>query len=167
VSSKLYIEFLQHLSRRCLSLLPARFPKFAAVGLSGVAVDMAILWLLRGHLGWPLTLSKVIAAELAMASNFVWNDLWTFADIAQHQGHGFARLRRFAKFNGICAAGLALSVGVLHLQVGVFGMNPYAANAVAIAVTTGWNFWMNKIFCWSAPRLLDADSPCQRRSAGG
>jgi putative flippase GtrA len=58
VSSNLYIESLQHLSRRSLALLPARFPKFAAVGLSGVAVDMAILWLLRAHLGWPLTLPR-------------------------------------------------------------------------------------------------------------
>jgi len=75
-----------------------------------------------------------------------------------------ARLRRFGKFNAICAAGLALSVGLLDMQVGLFGINPYAANAVAIAVTTGWNFWMNKVFSWSTPQPLHA--PAQRRAAG-
>jgi dolichol-phosphate mannosyltransferase len=127
---------------------------------------MLILWLLKGRLGWPLTFSKLVAAEIAIASNFLWNDVWTFGDVAEHQGRGWARLRRFGKFNAICAAGLALSVALLDLQVGAFKMNPYVANAVAIGVTTGWNFWMNKIFSWSAPRTLRALVPPQRRAAG-
>src|SRR5437016_5341434 len=44
----------------------------------------------------------------------IWNDLWTFGDLAEKQGYGMARLRRFAKFNGICAARLVLSVGLLE-----------------------------------------------------
>ena len=77
-----------------------------------------------------------------------------------------ARLRRFAKFNGICAAGLVLSVGLLEMQVGIFRINTYVANAVAIAVTTGWNFWMNRVFSWSAPQPLPTAVPDQRRAAG-
>ena len=166
VTSKLYLEYLRHLLRLRLSLLPARFHKFAAVGLSGVAVDMLILWMLRGRLGWPLALSKLVAAEMAIVSNFLWNDLWTFGDLAKRQGHGLARLRRFARFNLICGAGLALSVTLLTMQVGILKFNPYFANAVAIAVTTSWNFWMNKIFSWSAPESLGVTVPAQRRAAG-
>jgi dolichol-phosphate mannosyltransferase len=165
-TAKVYLEYVRHLVRLRLALLPARFAKFAAVGLSGVAIDMAVLWLLRGRLAWPLTPSKLVAAEMAMASNFLWNDLWTFGDLAEKQGYGTARLRRFAKFNGICAAGLALSVGLLEMQVGIFGINTYVANAAAIAVTTGWNFWMNKIFSWSSRQPLPAAIPAQRRAAG-
>lgn len=164
VTARLYLEYLRHLLRLRLALLPARFPRFAAVGLSGVAVDMTLLWLLKDRLGWPLTAAKLVAAEMAMASNFLWNDLWTFGDVARRQGYGFARLRRFAKFNAICAAGLALSVGLLDMQVGIFGINPYLANATAIAVTTGWNFWMNKIFNWTARPPLPAPAPVQRAS---
>ena len=58
-----------------------------------------------------------------------------------------------------CAAGLALSLALLTIQVGLFGMNPYLANAVAIAVTTSWNFWMNKTFSWSVPQPLTAPFP--------
>jgi dolichol-phosphate mannosyltransferase len=166
VTGRLYLEYLRHLVRLRLALLPPRFLRFGIVGLSGVAVDMAILWLLKGRLGWPLTASKLIAAEVAMANNFLWNDLWTFGDLAAFQGYGWLRLRRFAKFNAICAAGLALSVGLLEMQVGIFKLNPYLANAVAIAVTTGWNYWMNKIFSWAAPRPLPALAPPQRRAAG-
>ena len=166
VTARLYLEYLRHLVRLRLALLPPRFFRFGLVGLSGVAVDMAILWLLKGRLDWPLTISKLVAAEVAMANNFLWNDLWTFGDLAARQGHGWLRLRRFAKFNAICAAGLALSVGLLEMQVGIFKLNPYVANAVAIAVTTGWNFWMNKIFSWAAPRPLPAVASPQRRAAG-
>jgi dolichol-phosphate mannosyltransferase len=164
VTARLYVEYLRHLFRLRIALLPPRFSRFAAVGLSGVVVDMTVLWLLRGRLGWPLTAAKLVAAETAMANNFLWNDLWTFGDVARQQGHGWNRLRRFAKFNAICAAGLALSVGLLDMQVGIFGINPYVANAVAIAVTTGWNFWMNKIFNWSAPQPLPAAQRVQRAS---
>ena len=111
-------------------------------------------------------MSKLIGAELAIVNNFLWNDLWTFGDLAALHGDGLARLRRFGKFNAICAAGLALSVGLLEMQVGIFKINPYLANAVAIGVTTGWNFWMNKIFSWSVPASLALPAAPQRRAAG-
>src|SRR6266704_3640095 len=41
-----------------------RYTKFCVVGVTGMMVDMGILWLLAdpSRLGWNLTLSKVIAA---------------------------------------------------------------------------------------------------------
>ncbi len=52
-------------------------------------------------------------------------------------------LRRFAKFQLICLAGLALNTALLNLQFNLLGMNRYVANAIAIAVVTGWNFYLN------------------------
>jgi dolichol-phosphate mannosyltransferase len=45
---------------------------------------MAIFYLLSdaSTLGWGLTRSKIIAAEVAVLNNFLWNDLWTFRDLA-------------------------------------------------------------------------------------
>jgi dolichol-phosphate mannosyltransferase len=161
VTAKLYVDYLRHLVRLRLATLPARFPRFAAVGLSGVAVDMTFLFLLSDPhaLGWGLTQSKVLAAEAAIVNNFVWNDAWTFRDLAQQLGGGAARLKRFARFNLICATGLALSVLLLALQVNVLRVDRYLANAVAIALVTAWNFFMNKAFSWSVPR---APAPARR-----
>jgi dolichol-phosphate mannosyltransferase len=161
VTAKLYVDYLRHLVRLRLAMLPARFPRFAAVGLSGVGVDMALLFLLSDPhaLGWELTPSKVLAAEAAMVNNFIWNDSWTFRDLAERSGGGTARLKRFAKFNVICAMGLALSVLLLALQVNVLRINRYLANAVAIALVTAWNFWMNKAFSWGIAR---APAPARR-----
>jgi dolichol-phosphate mannosyltransferase len=153
VTARLYVDYLRHLVRLRLATLPPRFPRFAVVGFSGVLVDMGLLFLLSDPraLGWGLTRSKVLAAEAAIVNNFLWNDAWTFGDLAKKLGGGRARLKRFATFNLICAMGLALSVLLLSLQVDILHVNRYVANAVAIVLVTAWNFWMNKAFSWALP----------------
>jgi dolichol-phosphate mannosyltransferase len=153
VTSAVYLAYLRHLVRLRLDTLPgSRLGRFAAVGLSGVAVDMSVLYLLSdpSALGWGLTRSKLVAAELAIVNNFVWNDHWTFRDLAATQRGARAWLRRFGKFNLICLSGLALNVALLNLQFNLLGMNRYLANAVAIALVMGWNFWLNLKMGWRA-----------------
>jgi len=132
---------------------------------------MAILFLLSDPraLGWGLARSKLVAAEVAMVSNFIWNDSWTFGDLARRLGGGTERLKRLAKFNSICAMGLALSVLLLALQVDILHVNRYLANAVAIGLVTAWNFRVNKAFSWALPRRAGqaarAAPLAQRRAA--
>jgi dolichol-phosphate mannosyltransferase len=117
-----------------------------------VVVDMGILFLLSDPtmLAWGLTRSKLIASELAIINNFIWNDAWTFRDLAAHQRTLRQRLRRFGKFQMICLAGVALNTVLLNLQFNLLGMNRYLANAIAIVVVTGWNFWLNLKLSWRA-----------------
>jgi dolichol-phosphate mannosyltransferase len=150
---KIYLEYLQHLLRLRIATLPFnRFARFAVVGLSGVVVDMGLLFLLSdpSTLGWGLTRSKLIAAELAIINNFTWNDLWTFRDLSRDQGEFRHRVRRFAKFQIICLAGLLLNTILLNLLFNLVGMNRYLANAIAIVAVTGWNFWLNVKLSWRA-----------------
>lgn len=146
-----YLDYLRHLVRLRTSGLPFnRFLRFAVVGLSGVVVDMGLLFLLSDPtmLGWGLTRSKLIAAETAIVNNFLWNDAWTFGDMSAHQQGFRPRLRRFGKFQLICLAGVALNTVLLNLQFNFLHMNRYVANAVAIAAVTGWNFWLNLKLSW-------------------
>lgn len=157
-----YTAYLQHLMRLRWALglpklhrwqqtyLPlAKFVQFGLVGLSGVFVDMAVLYLLHDpqSLGWSLTFSKLVAAELAIINNFVWNDRWTFAAVSQHQTGWHCRLKRFLKFNLICLIGLMLNLICLTL-LAQLNLNYLLANLVAIAVVTLWNFWMNLRLNW-------------------
>lgn len=137
-----------------------RFLRFGLVGLSGVVVDMAMLWLLSdpSMLGWGLTRSKVLASELAIANNFLWNDCWTFGDVAAEQPALRQRLKRFLKFNGVCLIGLGLNVLTLNLLFNQFGFNRYLANLVAIALVTAWNFWVNLKLNW---RVTEVDITTQ------
>jgi dolichol-phosphate mannosyltransferase len=146
-----FADYLRHLVRLRLASLPiARFLRFAVVGLSGVVVDMGLLYLLSdpASLGWGLTRSKLIAAEMAIVNNFFWNDAWTFRDASIRQTRWPQRARRFAKFQAICLAGLLLNTILLNVQFNLLGMNRYVANAIAIVVVTGWNFWLNLKLSW-------------------
>jgi len=157
-TARVYLEYLRHLLRLRLSDLPVnRFIRFAAVGFSGVIVDMGLLFLLSDPtmLGWGLTRSKLIAAEMAILNNFTWNDRWTFRDLSAQQHGVRQRLRRLGKFQLICLAGVAINTILLNLQFNLLGMNRYLANAVAIAAVTGWNFWLNLKISWrlAEPRM--------------
>ncbi|MBE9050897.1 glycosyltransferase [Nostocales cyanobacterium LEGE 11386] len=162
VTWKQYVEYLHHLVRLRLSTgvlgrvnqkigFPiGRFLRFGLVGLSGVFVDMAILYLLSDPttLALPLTRSKIIAGEIAIFNNFLWNDAWTFADVSMKQQEWHQRLKRLLKFNIICLAGLGLNVLVLNLVFNFIIPNRYIANLIAIAVATIWNFWINFKLSW-------------------
>lgn len=144
-----------------------KYAQFCLVGGSGVLVDMGVLWLLASPatLGWNITASKLVAAEVALLSNFVWNDLWTFRALARAGVR--ARLWRLLKFNLICLAGIGLSVGLLNFQVHRLGMNLYVANLVAIVAASVWNFGLNLRFGWSGDGSGKRESECLAVSVDG
>lgn len=149
----IYLDYFRHLVRLRMSRLPlGRLLRFAVVGFSGLIVDMGLLYLLSDprELGWGLTRSKLLAAEVAIANNFVWNDLWTFRDLAGAQRGARQALRRFAKFNAICSMGLAFNVILLNVMYDVLHLDRYLANAVAVGLVTLWNFWLNLKLSWRA-----------------
>jgi dolichol-phosphate mannosyltransferase len=140
-----------------------RFIQFGLVGGTGVLVDMTVLVLLADPrtLGWNLSVSKAIAAEVAILNNFIWNDLWTFRDLSADQPGWRSRSNRFGKFNLICLAGIALNILVLNLEVHWLDINVYVANLAAIFVVSLWNFWMNLRFGWTpatCPRTTKDDT---------
>ncbi len=167
VTWKQYVDYIHHLLRLRLSTgrlekfsqsmgFPiGRFLRFGVVGLSGVFVDMAVLYFLSDPttLALPLTRSKIIAGEVAIFNNFLWNDAWTFADVSAQQRAWKQRFKRFVKFNLICLAGLVLNVVVLNVVFNLILANRYIANLIAIAVATIWNFWVNLKLSWRVTQV--------------
>ena len=166
VTWKQYVEYLHHLLRlrsrgrvarfkKQLRLQFPRFFRFGLVGLSGVFVDMLFFYLLSDPtmLVLPLTRSKIIAAEIAILNNFLWNDLWTFGDISSRQKGKRQRFKRLIKFNVICLMGLILNVLILNFLFNVFGINRYVANLIAISIVTLWNFWINLKLSWRVTQV--------------
>ena len=161
VTWRQYVDYIFHLLRlrsrgritklrEKLRVPFKRFLKFGLVGFSGVFVDMAIFYLLsdKASLGWGLTRSKMIAAEVAVLNNFLWNDVWTFRDLAKQQIGWKKQIKRFVKFNLICLVGIGLNLIILNILVNYFGVNKYLANLIAIAIVTIWNFWFNLKLSW-------------------
>ncbi len=149
VTGKQYIEYLRHLVILRFARWPmGKFLRFGIVGFSGVFVNMGVLYVLRHSFNLELTRSLIVAAELAIISNFFWNDLWTFGDISKRQPGKRQRFKRLLKFNVICLMGLIMNVLLVNLLFNYFGMNEYLANLIAIAAVTMWNFWINTKLSW-------------------
>ena len=161
VTWRQYVDYLLHLLRlrsrgritklrEKLRVPVKRFFKFGLVGFSGVFVDMVIFYLLSdaSTLGWGLTRSKIIAAEVAVLNNFLWNDLLTFLDLAQQQFGRRKLIKRFVKFNLICLVGIGLNLIILNFLYNNLHINKYLANLIAIAIVTIWNFWFNLKLSW-------------------
>ncbi len=144
----LYVEHLARLRIHLLKTSP--FVRFCIVGASGTLIDTGLLFLLSDPrtLGWGLTRSKIVAAEIALTNNFIWNDLWTFGKFASHQNGLRQRLRRFLKFNLLCSVGIILNLIILNIGVNVFHINRYVANLSAILLVTFWNYNTNRKLSW-------------------
>lgn len=155
------------LRQKIQSLPIGRFLRFGVVGFSGLFVDIVVFYLLREVAHLWLYLSTALSIEVAIINNFLWNDAWTFADLAQKQKGWSARLFRFIKFNSVCLIGALLQIGIMGLlllipavnQLPAFvgqyvaanwvdNANEYFAKVVAIALVTLWNFWINLKLSW-------------------
>lgn len=127
-----------------------RFLRFGLVGGSGVAVNMAALWLLHLQLGFNLGRSSVAAIALAIVNNFLWNNYWTF-------GARGIQTRRVLQFAAVSLVGMVVNVAVLHALVALGGWVAAAvapeklvlpSNLIGILVATGWNFLANARWTW-------------------
>jgi dolichol-phosphate mannosyltransferase len=139
-----YLKHIYSLMKRKGEL--TRFLKFCAVGLSGVLVNMSLLWLLTEVAGLFYLLSAAISIETSIISNFVLNDYFTFRDRRSPQVKSF--LNRLLKFNLVSLAGLGFNMGVLWLLTEVFGIYYLLSNLCGIAVATLWNYLVNTWWTW-------------------
>ncbi|MEO1131759.1 MAG: GtrA family protein, partial [Cyanobacteria bacterium J06639_1] len=87
-------------------------------------------------------------AECAIFNNFLLNDRWTFADRARPQRRLAQTGKRWLKFNLICSLGLLLNLSILNLLTRGLGVHYLIGNAIAIALVTFWNFWLNLKLNW-------------------
>jgi dolichol-phosphate mannosyltransferase len=149
------LEYLAHV----LSLLArtkelTRFVKFCAVGLSGVGVNLGILWLLTERAGLFYLLSATISIECSIISNYLLNEFFTFRD--RRYGGGSRLLVRLARFNAVSLVGVGLNLGVLWILTSLAGLYYLVSNLCGIVVATTWNYLVNSRWTW---RIRSAAGP--------
>jgi dolichol-phosphate mannosyltransferase len=165
VTWKQSVDYLQHLLKLRFSLWPIeRFLRFCVVGFSGVFVDLGVFYVFRKILEVGLTRSTIISAEVAIINNFLWNDLWTFRDIARKQPGKHQRLKRLLKFNLVCLTGVILQTLLVNLFFALFQTvnldklllfpSDMISKLIAIVMVTIWNFWFNMKLNW---RVTDVE----------
>lgn len=130
-------------------VIRARLVLFAAVGVSGVVVNLALLWLTFKAAGLrPFWAAQAVAILGAMVSNYVFNNGLTFRD---QRLRGWALLRGFGPFALTCWTGVAVNICVAAALHGLEGRWSWPGLAGAVAAG-GWNFWAVRRTTWKLGR---------------
>lgn len=144
-----YIRHLLHLSWETGEI--RRMAQFAAVGVSGVLVNLGILWTLTDYAGIYYLLSAVASIEASIVSNFVLNDLWTFRDRKESGVKQW--MKRLGKFNLISLPAFPMQLVVMGILKEFFGMYYLLAALMGILVVFIWNFVANSLWTWREMNL--------------
>lgn len=126
-----------------------RFIKFGIVGGSGVFVNMGFLWFFTEIVGLYYLISSVLAIALAMISNFIWNDLWTWRDRGEPGINAY--LIRMAKFILVSSIAAYIgNLGILWILTHFFHIYYLISNLIGIAIGTALNYSVNNFWTFKS-----------------
>lgn len=142
------VRYLRHLAMLRLGRTRARMLGFGLIGLTGVAPNLAALWLLADVLGTHYIPAAIVANQVAIGWNFALTNLLLFRGAPRQ--HSLARrLRRFLLLNN---ADLLVRIPLLGLLVGGLGVNLLIGNALTLVLMFLVRFWMtNRAIFVAAP----------------
>jgi dolichol-phosphate mannosyltransferase len=124
------------------SLLNIRLLKFSVVGISGVGVNMGVLYFLTEHVHIPYLISSIIAIEISIITNFLLNDLWTWKDRIKKKY--IYRIIQYHISVGITA--VFVNWLLLLILTEVFGLYYLLSNLIGIAMGTFANYIINDVW---------------------
>lgn len=151
-SSKLgprqYLEYLVHLARLAQSTGQlGAWVRYGAVGLGGAAIDVGAVYILAERAGWKPIWAVPTAIELALLSNFVWNQWLTFRSGRNTQGGKAYALPRILRYHSVCVPGAILNF-VVTLLLAVRNVPLVLSAAVGVIIGGLWNFVFNIPAIW-------------------
>jgi dolichol-phosphate mannosyltransferase len=159
--SKLGTEYIKNtlfyiFKVRIREILSMRFIRFGIVGLFGAVIQLSALTLFRSFI--PFSLANLLAIEVAIVSNFIWNNVWTFADrkLKATQIPG-----KFVQFNLASAGSIVIQEIVVIGGELLIGLE-YLFNVGIVKVDTGllfaitgillgmiWNYFAYNRIVWN------------------
>ncbi len=143
VIAEFFMLILYHLFGR---LVPARFFLFSAVGLTGVAVHLAVLWAAFALSGGHFLASQALATWVAMTSNFFLNNAITYGD---QRLRGRRLWRGLATFYLACGAGAIINVAVADWMY-LLSVTYWLAGLAGAVIAAVWNFFTTASVTWGA-----------------
>jgi len=120
-----------------------KFLKFGAVGMSGMAVDFGITYVLKERIKINKYAANTLGFLSAASTNFILNRIWTF------QSDDPAVAFQYLKFLSLSIVGVMLSNGIIYLLHGRLKWNFYFAKLVSIGVVLFWNFFASYFFTFT------------------
>lgn len=134
--------------------------RFAGVGISGIFVNLMVLFLLKNYTDIGLIASSAAAIEVSIITNFLLHSFFTFKNDREFslatKNEEFKETDlwhlKFIKFN-IAVLGIAgLTLANFALLNQVFGIYYLLAQSLAIGISFFVNYWFSKKYVWSQGR---------------
>jgi dolichol-phosphate mannosyltransferase len=120
--------------------------KFGIVGISGIVVNLGILFILVELFVLNKDLASPVAIEFSILNNFIWNDLWTFGSVGDQKVS--SRWHRFVTFNIVSVGGAVINYGIFLMLTSWFAVYYLAAQLIGILIGFIWNFLLNRRITW-------------------
>jgi dolichol-phosphate mannosyltransferase len=137
-------EYLKHLGNLYIFKYK-RFLKFCLVGVWGSLVNLGLYALFMYTVGLHYLISAVIGVEVAVITQFILNDRWTFKDRRDLADSTLVRAR---KYFITCAGGIVIYFIVLSLLVEVFKVHEMVSAFLGILAGFMWNFTGSTLWAW-------------------
>jgi dolichol-phosphate mannosyltransferase len=152
-SSKLgarqYLEYLLHLVRLAVGTgqLYAGI-RYALVAVTGAVIDVGLLCFLVQRGGWPAVAAAPVAIAVALSSNFLGNDFFTFSPSRSLEPRRRFLARAF-RYGGVCLAGAILN-GLVTLVLLSQGADVLVSAAAGVVAGGVLNLLFNIPSIWRA-----------------
>lgn len=118
--------------------LSMQLARFGVIGAATVALDFALLFVLRTGLHLNYLLAAFLSFTVASTVNYVSSARYVFV------GGRFGRKQEFVVFLATTAIGLGLNQLTMWLLVGFARSNYMIAKCFSLAIVTFWNFTSKK-----------------------
>lgn len=125
----------------------SRFFKFVVIGFIGLTINTIVLKVLVDKFFWQPTTANIAGAELAIISNFIWNNFWTFND--RRINSLTMALKKFLQFNITSVGAIIISTTVIAIGIFLFGKTNYIIYyLLGVAVAMFYNFYIYSKVIW-------------------
>ena len=141
-------RYLVHLGKLRITAA-ARLTAFAAVGLTGLAVNTLLLAFFTRTFGLYYILSAILATQGSTLWNFVLSERWVFRGGV----HRHSRTRRVVLFYAVNNAALALRGPMLFVLTSVVGIHYLLSNVISLGALTIARFLIADTWIWAKRQL--------------
>ena len=118
-----------------------RIVKFGLVGTWGFVVNMFFLWFFTETVGLFYLFSSLIAIEISLINNYVFNDLWTWRDRGKEGKKEY--LKRVLQYHATASAAMLANIAILWILTELADVYYLASNVFGILCGAVLNFFLN------------------------
>jgi putative flippase GtrA len=129
---------------RIITLLKIDFVRFSIVGGTGFVINFIILLILNKFLGIHIFIAQFIGAEIALFSNFILHDNWTY----RHRKVKKTKKRLIIQFHVTTWPAILGSAVMVAVFEKIFKLDNFVSLAISSIVSLGWNFFWSKYVVW-------------------